>query len=193
MDPASQQGLEDNLAELLEQDVIEGPLQEEERGTWISNLVITTKAWDKEKDKRPGKRVQIRANLDFRPLKEVVYQTHKLIPTVAELQHTMKGSTRFPKLDMAHCFHKFEIEELARKLFTFQTPKGLYQYKRLVMGNNPASLECHKWVMEVGRLQKVLHKLQEGGFTLRQVKCQLGMAKVVVQALILRRRDEGGS
>jgi hypothetical protein len=188
VDPASQQGLEDNLAELLEQDVIEGPWQEEESGTWISNLVITTKAWDKEKDKRPGKRVQIRANLNCCLLKEVVYQTHKPITTVAELQHTMKGSTRFPKLDMAHCFHKFEIEELARKLFTFQTPKGLYQYKRLVMGNNPASLECHKWVMEVGRLQKVLHKLQEGGFTLRR-----GMAKVVVQALILRRRDEGAS
>ena len=56
--------LEDHLAELQEQDVIEGPLQEEERGTWISNLVITAKAWDKEEQKRPGEQVQIRANLN---------------------------------------------------------------------------------------------------------------------------------
>ena len=105
--------LEDHLAELLEQDVIEGPLQKEERGTWISNLVITAKAWDKEKERRPGERVQIRANLDCRPLNEVVYQTHEPIPTVEELRHTLKGSTRFSKLDLAHCFHQFEIEESA--------------------------------------------------------------------------------
>ena len=80
--------LEDHLAELLEQDVIEGPLQEEERGTWISNLVITAKAWDKEKERRPGERVQIRANLDCRLLNEVVYQTHEPILMVEELQHT---------------------------------------------------------------------------------------------------------
>ena len=67
--------LEDHLAKLLEQDMIEGPLQEEERGTWISNLVITAKAWDKEKEKRPGEPVQIRANLDCCPLNEVVLQT----------------------------------------------------------------------------------------------------------------------
>ena len=105
--------LEDHLAKLLEQDVIEGPLQEEERGTWISNLVITAKAWDKEKERRPGERVQIRANLDCRPLNEVVYQTHEPIPMVEELRHTLKGSTRFSKLDLAHCFHQFEIEESA--------------------------------------------------------------------------------
>ena len=70
------------------------------------------------------------------------------------------------------------------------------------MGNNNASLECHRWVREVlkgcegvaqikddilvhgtddtheDRLRKVLHKLQEAGFTLRRVKCELGMIEV---------------
>ena len=92
------QPLEDHLAELLEQDVIEGPLQEEERGTWISNLVITAKAWDKGQDRRPGDRVQIRGNLDCRPLNEVVYQTHEPIPTVEELRSMLNMSTRFSKL-----------------------------------------------------------------------------------------------
>ena len=45
---------------------------------------------------------------------------------------------------------QFEIEELARKLFTFWTPKGLYWYKRLVMTNNPVSLECHRRVQGRG-------------------------------------------
>ena len=100
--------LREHLKEMLEQDVIEGPLQEEEAGTWISNLVITGKKWDagvKEK----GERRHIRANLDCRPLNKVVYQTHEPIPTVEELRHSLGGSQRFSKLDMTHCFHQFEI------------------------------------------------------------------------------------
>ena len=88
-----------------------------------------------------------------------------------------------------------------RKLFTFWTPNGLYYYKGLVMTIKPASLECHGWVREVikgckgvatikdnilvhdmedmhnGRLRKALHKLQEAGLTLIQVKWELGMAE----------------
>ena len=45
------------------QDVIEGPLQEEEAGTWISNLMITEKKWDAG-NKDNGERSHIRANLD---------------------------------------------------------------------------------------------------------------------------------
>ena len=108
------------------------------------------------------------------------------------------------KLDMSHCFHQFEIEEKARKWFTFRTPKGLNRFKRLVMGNNPASSECrHRHVSEAAmkrcegvaqivddilvhvteqtherRLRMVLYRLQEAGFTLRCVKCQLGMTEV---------------
>ena len=52
--------LEDDLKELLEEDVVEGPLMEEEEGTWISNLVITYKKWD-GKTKREDDRIQIRA------------------------------------------------------------------------------------------------------------------------------------
>ena len=37
------QPLKDHLKELVEEDVVEGPLTEEEEGTWISNLLITDK------------------------------------------------------------------------------------------------------------------------------------------------------
>ena len=47
--------MEEYLAELQEHGLMKGPLQEEERGTWISNLmVITAKAWDKGQDRRTG-------------------------------------------------------------------------------------------------------------------------------------------
>ena len=136
-----QQPLEEHIQELLEAGVIE-------EGTWVSNLVITRKKWDTEEKKR-GDRVQIRANLECRPLNKVVYQTHEPIPTPEELRHTLRGSKRFTSLDMRHCFHQFKIEEEARKLFTFRTGWGLFRYTRMVMGNIPASSECHRRVRTV--------------------------------------------
>ena len=44
--------LDNHITELLQQDVIEGPLIKEEPGTWMSNLVITDKAWDKGRPKK---------------------------------------------------------------------------------------------------------------------------------------------
>ena len=66
-----------------------------------------------------------------------------------ELRHQLKGSNRFSTLDMVHNFHQFELEEKARKLFTFRAPGGLYRYKRMVMGNNPSSSESHRRVKKV--------------------------------------------
>ena len=197
-----QEPLREHIQELLEAGVIEGPLQQEEEGTWVSNLVITGKKWDTE-EKRKGDRVQIRANLDCRPLNKVVYQTHEPIPTPEELRHTLRGSERFSTLDMRHCFHQFEIEEKARKLFTFRTSWGLFRYTRMVMGNSPASSECHRRVRTVlqgcegvaqikddvlvfgtedqheGRLKAVLERFREAGLTLRRNKCKLGQTEVM--------------
>ena len=80
-----------HIEELKEQGVVEGPLEEEEEGTWISNLVITGKAWDKG-EKKEGERLHIRGNLDCRPLNKHVYQTHEPIPTPEELRHELRGS-----------------------------------------------------------------------------------------------------
>ena len=41
------------------------------------------------------------------------------------------------------------LEEKDRKLFTFRAPRGLMRFKRLVMGNNPASSEAHRHVAKV--------------------------------------------
>ena len=191
--------LKQHLEEMVLNDVIEGPLKEEEKGSWISNLVITDKKWDEGK---PGERQQIRANLDLRPLNKHVYQTHEPIPTPEELKHKLKGSDRFSALDMVHSFHQFVLEDKARKLFTCRTPWGLYRYKRLVMGNSPASSECHRRVRAVlagldgvaqikddvlvygkgkqhdERLKATLGRFLEAGLTLRREKCHLGQQEV---------------
>ena len=204
------QPLEDHLKELLEEDVIEGPLVEEEEGTWISNLVITDKKWD-EAAKKEGDRVQIRANLDCRELNDHVYQTHEPIPTSEELRHRLRGSDRFTTLDMVHSFHQFVLEPKARKLFTFRAPGGLYRYKRLVMGNNPASSEAHKRVKMAlkgcegvcqikddvliygtgkehdERVRRVLDRFREAGLTLRREKCCMGQEKVKWFGMIYNR------
>ena len=83
-----------HIEEPKENEVVEGPLKEEEEGTWISSLVITGKAWDKGEN-REGERIHIRGNLDCRPLNKHVYQTHKPIQTPQELRHKLSGSDRF--------------------------------------------------------------------------------------------------
>ena len=63
--------------------MVEGPLEVEEDGTWVSNLVLTAKKWD-TMEKQPGDRIHIRGNLDCRPLNKVVYQTHEPILEVGD-------------------------------------------------------------------------------------------------------------
>ena len=131
--------LEVELKKMLEEDIIEGPLEEEEPGTFISNLVITDK-----KDIN-----QIRVTLDCQSVNKFIRPTHEPIPTSGELRHQLLGSDRFSKLDMTNCYYQFEIEESARKLYAFRTPWGIYRYKRMVMGTSPASSEVQKKIREI--------------------------------------------
>jgi hypothetical protein len=49
---------------------------------------------------------------------------------------------------MVHSFHQLELE-MARKLFTFRMPCGLYIFKRMVMGNSLSSSEAHMRVRKM--------------------------------------------
>ena len=62
---------------------------------------------------------------------------------------------------MRHCFHQFEIEEEARKLFTFRTRWGLFRYTRMVIGNSAASSECHRRVRTVLQGCKVVVQIKD--------------------------------
>ena len=184
--------LEAELKKMKSEDIIEGPLDLEEPGTFLSNLVIT--------DKKDSNR--IRVTLDCQAVNKVIYPTHEPIPSSDELRHQLKGSDRFSTLDMTNCYYQFEIERDARKLFAFRTPWGIFRYKRMVMGTSPASSEVQKRIREIisrctnaihikddimvygkGKdhdlhLRNVLKTLRKYGITARPSKCDLGKSEV---------------
>ena len=131
--------LKKELEKMIQEDVIEGPIQLEEPGTFLSNLVVTDK---KGSD-------NIRVTLDCQAVNKEIYHTHEPIPTIEELRHELSGSDRFSVLDMTNCYYQFEIEKKARKLYTFRTPWGIYRYKRMVMGTSTASSEIQKRIREL--------------------------------------------
>ena len=180
------------LQKLLDEDVYEGPLETEEPGTFINNLVITDK---KNSD-------GVRITIDCREVNKILYATHETIPTVEELRHELLGSDRFSVLDLTNCFSQFEIEESARKLFAFRTRWGIFRPKRLVQGASPSSSEAQKKVREIlqglpnvfnikddvivhgkGKahdeaLEKVVQRFEDNGLTMRPRKCYMGKTHV---------------
>ena len=105
----------DEIDKMLQEDIIEGPLEIEEPGTYLSNLVITDKKWNPKR---------IRVNLYCQQVNKDIFQMHEPTPTTEELRHTLKGSDRFSIIDITNCYHQFQIEPSARKLFTLTQMDG---------------------------------------------------------------------
>ena len=97
--------------------------------------MVTAKKWSPDK---------IRMNLDTRPMKKAVKQSHFHIPTPQELRHKFQGSNQFSIVDFNHAFHQFTMDEESRNLFTFHTPWGLHRLNTLVMGTHSGSSELHE-------------------------------------------------
>ena len=122
--------LHDEIIKMVDEDIIESPLETEEPGTYISNLVITDKKWDPQR---------IRVTLDCQQVNKDICQTHEPIPTTEELWHKLEGSNRFSVINITNCYYKFEIKPEARKFYRFRSPWGIYHFKRMVVGTSPAS------------------------------------------------------
>ena len=88
------------LRRMWKEDIIDGPIEVEEPGTIINNIVLTDK---KGTD-------QVRITLDCQTVNEQVYKTHEPIPTPEELRYEFRDSDTFSKLDMTNCYNQFEIE-----------------------------------------------------------------------------------
>ena len=186
--------VEEHLKELLENDIIEGPLDSTEPHEWVSNAMITLK-------KESG---QIRLNVEMRHVNLAIKPTHYALPTVNELRHQLNGATRFTKLDFSHAFHQIKLANKSRRLTTFYTHMGLFRFKRFVMGASPASQEFHEkfrialldlqGVLQIEddlliygrtqserneRLRTVLQRLRQIGVTLRKEKCQWNQESVI--------------
>ena len=124
---------------MLRDGVITGPLEVVEPGSYISNLVITTK---KNSD-------NIRVTLDCQAVNKDIHPSHEPIPTIEQLRHKLKGSDRFSVIDITNCYHQFPLEEDAKKLYCFRTPDGIFRHETLVQGTSPASGEAQKKIREL--------------------------------------------
>ena len=55
-------------------------------------------------------------------------------PRIEQIFTNIAGGDKFSKLDRRHAYLQMEVAEESRHLFTVNTHKGLYRYKRLVYG-----------------------------------------------------------
>ena len=170
--------------ELFKEDTIEevpsGPTE------WVSSLVVVSKP--------DG---AIRVCVDMRRANEAIERERHPIPTIEEVLHDLNGSTVFSKLDLKWGFHQVELETESRRVTTFITHRGLFQYKRLMFGITSAPEKYQKIVKDVligckevaniaddliihgcgikehdENLLAILRRLRERGLTLNEKKCQ---------------------
>ena len=124
------------LDELLKEDIIEevpsGPTE------WVSPLVVVPKP---DGDKR--------VCVDMSRANEAIKRERHPIPTFEEVLHDVNGSTAFSKLDLKWGFNQVEFETESRRITTFITQRGLFQYKRLMFGITSTPEKYQKIVKDV--------------------------------------------
>ena len=124
------------LDELLKEDIIEevpsGPTE------WVSPLMVVPKP---DGDKR--------VCVDMRRANQAIERERHPIPTFEEVLHDVNGSTAFSKLDLKWGFHQVELETESRRIITFITQRGLFQYKRLMFGITSTPEKYQKIVKDV--------------------------------------------
>lgn len=72
--------------------------------------------------------------LDYRKVNLKLLPVRTPIPRMDEIFDNLGGSTIFSVLDLASGFHQIPLKEEARKLTSFTTPLGQFQFKRLPFG-----------------------------------------------------------
>lgn len=117
--------IEAKIQELLELDIIEpmtGPV------IWQSPLVPIVK-----------ENGDLRLCVDdMRRANEAILRENHPLPTFESLLPMISGAKLFSRLDVKNAFHQLELKENSRYITAFISPKGVYQYKRLMFGINCA-------------------------------------------------------
>ena len=123
---------------------------EQESIGWCSPLVVQPK---------PKNPKDIRVSLGLRVLNKSMERTCQVqAPITEDFIAMFKDCKVFSKLDMNHGYHQFTLDEPSRKLVTFSTPWGNYQYKRLAFGGvNSQDLFDGEMSKITSRIPKVLN------------------------------------
>ena len=152
---------------------------------WVSPLVVVPKT--------DG---DVRICVDMRRANSAIERERHPIPTIEEVLYDLNGSTVFSKLDLKWGFHQVELDKRPRQITTFVTHRGLYRYKRLMIGVTSAPEKYQKIVADVlhgcegvanladdlkehdRNLHAVLTRLKEKGLTLNGDKRQFRLPKL---------------
>ena len=133
----------------------------------------------------------------------VLIEKHPL-PTIDDILPELVNSTIFSLLDLKDGFFHAEITERSKKITTFQTPKGMYRFKRLPQGICSAPEQYQKLMEKLlsgcdgvacaiddilihapnreileQRSKKVLDILEKNGLQLNKAKCQLNKEELI--------------
>lgn len=144
-----------------------------EQREWINSIVVVEKG-----DK-------IRICIDPKHLNQSLNKFHFPIPSLEELKQDLKDSKYFSVLDLKDGFWHIELDEESKKLCTFSSPFGLWQFNRLPFGINIASEIFQKYMTDnFGDLPGVKFYIDDiivTGKTLKEHDENLG--KLMVRAL----------
>lgn len=146
----------------------------------------------------------------MRRTNEAIRRARHPTPTVDEITQSINDSKVFPKLDLKWGYHQLELSPESREITTFATHYDLFRYKRLLFGVNSASKQ-YQYEIQTAlggiagqenisddiivhgkdqkehdlRLEKVIVRLKEGGWTLNAEKCQFSMDKLTFFIMVL--------
>jgi hypothetical protein len=128
------------LAKLVDQYVREGKL-EPGKGPWSSPAFPVPK-------KKPG---EYRLVVDYRALNNLTVQDAHPLPLIEELVHKQSQYKLWSVFDMKDGYHQIPLKKEHRPYTCMATPKGIFQWKVLVMGlkNGGAIFQrTMEWVLQ---------------------------------------------
>ena len=94
----------------------------------------------------PKKGGGIRFAIDYRSLNACISADSYTLPRVDESLASLNGNVHFSCLDMKEAFWSVPLDEKSREYTAFQTPDGLFQYRRMPMGLKTASAVFCRYV-----------------------------------------------
>lgn len=164
----------------------------------------------------PKKNGKQRLVINYKPINKVAIRDEYQIPMIGDIMGALVGQKIFTVLDATEGFHQVKLDEKSREFTAFQTPIGLFQYKRVPFGfvNSPAIFQrainevlrpglfkkCAAYVDDIiifGRtieehnsnLTWVLEQCEKHNLKINPAKCQFGKSEVT---FLGRRLSEKG-
>lgn len=150
--------------------------------------------------KRDGS-VRICADYSVTINKQLLVEKYPL-PTSQELFSKLHGGVIFSKLDLSMAYNQLKIHESSQNITCINTPRGLFNYTRLIFGLSSAPAIFQRVIEQIvgdiegvlcfqddvlatgnfqehsSRLKEVLRRLEEAGLTLRKDKCSFFQKEV---------------